>query len=346
MACESGVVAAPGRVNLIGEHIDYHGLPVLPMALDRRIRVEYRRRDDRRLAAMSARYGQCDFEWTDDLAPVRAGSWENYVRAAARVARGFLPPDAQGIDAKVTSDLPAAVGLASSSALIVAFTLSLLRANGYNPTFEELMKVLPDGEQFVGTRGGGMDHAASLGSRAGCASLIAFDRPVTIRRVPIPKDWAFLVVDSGIKAEKSGRARDEYNERRNATISARDKLARGESLSALEAETYKHVTTEADRVSLAVTAMERDEPQLFGRLMRLSHWSLRDRLRVSKPALDHLVETAMDAGALGARLTGAGFGGCIVALTRRKDLDRVARRFPNTAFEAVAGNGALEMDLT
>ena len=202
------------------------------------------------------------------------------------------------------------------------------------------MEVLPDGEQFVGTRGGGMDHAASMGSRAGHASLIGFD-PATIRHVPIPPDWAFVVVNSGVRAEKSGAAREEYNARRNATLTARKKTASGERLTALEEESYGHVTGEAGRVALAVEAMERDEPAAFGRLMRQSHESLRDRLRVSIPALDGLVERAMEAGALGARLTGAGFGGCIVALARRRDLDRVAGRFGAAAFEASAGDGAL-----
>jgi galactokinase len=332
-------VAAPGRVNLIGEHIDYHGLPVLPIALDRRVRVTFRPRSDRRITAVSAPYGPREFEWTEKLEPVARGDWENYLRAAARVAATFVGGSRMGIDAEVASDLPAAAGLSSSSALLVAFTLGLLRANGYNPTFEELMAVLPDGEQFVGTRGGGMDHAASLGSRAGHASLIAFD-PVSIRHVPIPPSWAFLVVDSKVRAEKSGRVREEYNARRNATMTAREKLAQNQPLTPLEAEAYRHVTTEAERVTLAVDAMERDDPESFGGLMLASHESLRDRLRVSTPELNSLVEAAMSAGALGARLTGAGFGGCIVALTRRADLEKVRARLPG-AFEAVAGDGAL-----
>src|SRR5438874_455274 len=83
---------------------------------------------------------------------------------------------------------------------------------------------LPDVEQFVGTRGGGMDHAASLASRAGCASLIGFN-PVTIRHIPIPAGWGFLVANSMVRAEKSGSAREEYNARRNATMTAREKIA-------------------------------------------------------------------------------------------------------------------------
>jgi galactokinase len=334
------VTAAPGRVNLIGEHIDYHGLPVLPIALRQRVRVAFSARGDRRIRAVSEPYGEREFEWSDGLEPVARGDWENYLRAAARVARTFLPADAHGIDAEITSDLPAAAGLSSSSALIVAFTLGLLRANGYNPTFEELMAVLPDGEQFVGTRGGGMDHAASLGSRAGCASLIGFD-PVTIRHVPIPADWTFLVVNSGVRAEKSGAAREEFNARRNATLAAREKVARGEALSALEAEAYGHVTGDARRVAEAVEAMELGDAARFGRLLVESHESLRDRLRVSVPELDLLVEQAMDAGALGARLTGAGFGGCIVVLAQGAAVDRVREKFGARCFDAHASDGAL-----
>jgi galactokinase len=345
MARESSVTEAPGRVNLIGEHIDYHGLPVLPIALQQRVRVAFRPRADGRITAVSAGYESREFEWTDDLTPAAAGDWENYLRAAARVAATFLPGRRIGIDAEITSDLPAAAGLSSSSALLVAFTLGLLRANGYNPGFEELMQVLPDGEQFVGTRGGGMDHAASLASRDGCASLIGFD-PVTIRHIPIPRDWGLLVANSMVRAEKSGAAREEYNARRNATMTARAKVAEGAPLTALEKEAYRHVVTEAERVALAVEAMESNDAPRFGRLLLDSHASLRDRLRVSCPALDRLVEAAMQSGALGARLTGAGFGGCVVALARKSELEPVREgllRVTNEVFEARPGSGALAL---
>src|SRR5579872_586858 len=199
------VVRAPGRVNLIGEHIDYHGLAVLPMALRRTIRVAFRPRRDRIIRATSEGFGTREFEWAPDLQPVARGDWENYLRAAARLVTPGV-----GVDAEVTSDLPAAAGLSSSSALIVAFTLCLLRANGVELSFEELMRLLPDGEQFVGTRGGGMDHAASLASKAGCASLIEF-QPLAVHHIPIPPEWTFLVAHSRETAEKSGPAREEYN---------------------------------------------------------------------------------------------------------------------------------------
>jgi galactokinase len=228
-------VWAPGRVNLIGEHIDYHGLPVLPMALRQRVNVAFERRRDCLIRAESkwrgpmacgesfithpawsghepshgpaphSAYAPRQFEWHSALDPVTAGDWENYLRAAALAVSHKWGVGA-GIDAVVTSDLPAAAGLSSSSALIVAFALALLQANGFSATFEELMEILPEGEHFVGTRGGGMDHAAALASKEGCASLVGF-HPLSVRHVPIPPDWTFLAADSLVRAEKSGAAR-------------------------------------------------------------------------------------------------------------------------------------------
>jgi galactokinase len=351
-AGDIAVVSAPGRVNLIGEHIDYHGLPVLPIALDRRIALAWRARPDRRIRAVSGvQYGIREFEWVADLAPVAAGDWENYLRAAAR-AVGAQWSVGRGIDAAIVSDLPPAAGLSSSSALIVAFTLGLLRANGYNPGFEELMEVLPEGEHFVGTRGGGMDHAASLASQPGCASRIGFD-PLTIRHIPIPADWGFLVAHSGVTAEKSGGAREEYNARRKAGSAALGRLGLSsykEAVPAMaarltcerERDAFLHVTTEAARVEAAVGAMTAGDAAAFGRLLLESHASLRDRLRISCAALDRLVENAMELGAQGARLTGGGFGGCAVVFAGRPRLERIRRGLQSPlVIEAEPSAGAL-----
>jgi len=334
---EERKVSAPGRVNLIGEHIDYHGLAVLPIALGRRVEVAYRPRTDRRIRAVSGPYGRREFEWSADLAPVSAGDWENYLRAAARAVAGKWGV-LQGLDATVFSDLPAAAGLASSTALLVAFALALLEANGCRASFRELMEVLPEGEQFVGTRGGGMDHAASLASKAGCATLVEF-APLAVRHIPVPADWSFLVADSLQTAEKSGAAREDYNLRRQAGDMALARLGLGSYRDALslapaaaarlsagpQRDSFLHTTSEARRVLAAVGAMERGDCAGFGKLMVESHASLRDRLRVSCPALDRLVEAAMASGASGARLTGAGFGGCAVALCRKGDVAEVRR---------------------
>lgn len=313
---------APGRVNLIGEHIDYHGLPVLPMALRQRVEISFETRPDALIRASSGGYGARQFEWHGVLEPVEAGDWENYLRAAAlAVSRKWGV--GRGIEASVTSNLPAAAGLSSSSALMVAFTLALLRANGWSAGFEELMEILPEGERFVGTRGGGMDHAAIMASREGHASLVSF-QPMAVRHVPIPRDWIFLVADSGVRAEKSGAARERYNAVRHSLAAA------------------AHIASESARVAAAVAAMEADDAFAFGRILLESHESLRDGLAVSHPELDRIVGCAMEAGALGARLTGAGFGGSVVALSKRAQAAAVRSALARwNVFEAEPGGGAL-----
>ena len=294
------MISAPGRVNLIGEHIDYHGLPVLPMALRRSIRVHFHPRSDSKISVTSGAYGHREFAWTAGLTPVARGDWENYLRAAAQAVAGKWGV-LNGIDATIEADLPPAAGLSSSSALIVAVTLALLRANHREASFEELMEMLPDGEQFVGTRGGGMDHAASLASRAGCASLIEF-APLAVRHIPIPADWAFLVAHSLHTAEKSGAVRERYNarprrghRRRCARLGfasyARSDRGRTEERALrprrdeASAAAFLHVVTEAFRVRARRRGDARERRRRFGRLLLESHASLRDRLQVSCPAL-------------------------------------------------------------
>jgi galactokinase len=349
------VITVPGRVNLIGEHIDYHHLPVLPMAIQRRVRIAFRRRDDRRIRAVSeGPFGRSEFEWKAPLEPGPAGDWGNYIKAAAQAIDGKWKLD-YGIDAAVASDLPPAAGLSSSSALLVAFSLAILRANGVDASFSELMEVLPEGEYFVGTRGGGMDHAAVLACEPGCGLLIHF-APLVVESVPIPKDWAFLVAHSLTTAEKSGEVRAKYNVRRTEGMRAVERLGfksyreaverhsfdelqtmAGERLSGDERKRFLHVTGEARRVGEAAEAMRRGDARAFGRLLDASHESLRDLLEVSCPALDRLVEVAREAGAFGARLTGAGFGGCAVAACYAADRERVAERVARDFYSGQPG---------
>ncbi len=316
-------VSVPGRVNLIGEHIDYHNRAVLPMAIQRRICIDYKGLDDGLVRAGSASYGVVEVALEGELKPGLAGDWSNYIKAAVQAVRGRWKV-LQGIEATVTSDLPAAAGLSSSSALLTGFTIALLRANGIEPTVAELMEVLPDGEQFVGTRGGGMDHAAVLGSKQGCALLVEF-APLRLIDVPIPNRWSFVVAHSLKTAEKSGALREEFNSRRVAGQNAMDKLRSGIELTAAEKRVYRHVESETRRVHDAVEAMRRGDKELFGSLLWESHKSLRDDLRVSCAELDELVEVAMKNGAFGARLTGAGFGGCAIVFCDVDDKERMAR---------------------
>ena len=332
-------IHAPGRVNLIGEHVDYCGLPVFPMALQRGVTIAARPRRDSvaRFINLSPAFPERRFRIGSDISPLAAGDWGNYLQAAAQaMVRRY--GDLKGVDAVVGSDLAVAAGLSSSAALVVAAAMTLLAANGVAYDLTELMELLAAGERYVGTAGGGMDQAISLGARAGFAARIDF-HPVRLTHVPVPEAWSFLVAWSRKHAEKSGPAQQLYNARTRETAEAREIVARhlgsgpvasyAELLAAhprtrlLEAgdeldpglrKRYRHVVSEGGRVDDAVAAMGRGELAAFGALMDASHQSLRDDYEVSSPELDRLVEAARGAGAAGARLTGAGFGGCIVAL--------------------------------
>jgi galactokinase len=363
-------VSVPGRVNLIGEHIDYHNLPVLPMAIQRRVSIEYQPRADSLIRAGSASYPDRQFALSD-LALFPPGDWGNYLKAAVQMIAGRWTIT-RGIDAHVASDLPSAAGLSSSSALLTGFALALLRCNEIEPSLPELLDLLPDGEQLVGTRGGGMDHAAVLASRPGSALLIHF-APFQLEPVAIPVGWTFLVAHSLTSAQKSGALKAEYNARRTAGTAAlralgfscyQDVLAApdfdilAEKLPELlprdQRNAFLHVTGEARRVRRALDAIRRNEAGSFGKILLESHASLRDHLRVSNPTLDALVTCAMDAGALGARLTGAGFGGCTIILCETNNSsviqERLIRSFfavrpgfvrQNHLFEAIPSTGAI-----
>lgn len=331
-------LSVPGRANLIGEHIDYHNLPVLPIAIQKQIVVAFQPRADGHIRAISQHMPEpIDIRLSSPFTPGPPGFWGNYVRAAA-LALQAQHPLANGIDAFVASDLPLAAGLSSSSALLVAFSLALLRANQIQMTLNELTSLLPNSEQLVGTRGGAMDHVAILASRGGFATLIDSFLPLEIEYAAVPANWRFLIAHSLVNAEKSGALRSEYNARRLAGMRALEKLGFTSYREALkkyddhcitalteesERNAFLHVTTEARRVQNAAAALAQGDLDEFGRLLCESHASLRDRLRVSLPAIDELINSALEAGAFGARLTGAGFGGCVVCLCTSETLDRV-----------------------
>jgi galactokinase len=362
-------VRAPGRVNLIGEHIDYAGLPVLPVALDREVALWLRPRADAavRIASTDPAYGRREFEAGPRIDPGPPGDWGNYVRAAVRsvaVRYGAV----NGWDALVESSIPVAAGLSSSSALVVAAGLAATTVAGVDPHPLELAHLMAEAERFVGTRGGGMDQAACLAGEVGCAVRIEFD-PLRATSVPIPAGWRFIVADTGVQAHKSGAVRETYNRLRGQAEEALaivwpaampdmpepsyGALVRGRTAveimdllglasGVLPGELlprFRHVVTEAARVGLAERALLGDDPTTFGELMGASHASLTDDLGVSCSELDELVERALGAGAHGARLTGAGMGGCIVALCDEMCAPAVLAALPG-AFVAEPSGGA------
>ncbi len=403
---------APGRVNLIGEHIDYNGLPVLPMAIDRAVRIEFRPVRDPavRLDNASERFAPFEFRLDRPIVALARGHWSNYVRAAARGLLAHGIELRRGMEGRVAGDVPIAAGLSSSSALVVAAALALLRANGVEVTGRaggqaggrdavpghrqgtfvsarraescrkrsgmpdgaeaaapgtgrgavahgqhdgfmvredhegkgiarlELAALMARAERFVGLEGGGMDQAACLFGVAGHALRIEFD-PLCVTPVAVPEGWRWVVASSLSRAEKSAGARGAFNERARQCREALGRLERGvagsalayrdlvrvddvegvlryarQTLDPLLFRRFRHVVTEGRRVALAEAAMRGGDLRRFGALMVQSHESLRDDYEVSTPELDALVEMALEAGAAGARLTGAGFGGCAVAL--------------------------------
>jgi galactokinase len=341
-------VSVPGRVNLIGEHIDYAGLSVLPMAVQRRISLWVRARDDEVVCIVNGdpRYGRVDFVAGTEIPPFPTGHWGNYVKAAVQhLARRY--GCVCGFDAFVASDLPAAMGLSSSSALVVGVALSALTAAGREVSALELASELAEAERYVGTRGGGMDQAICLVARSGHASRIDFG-PLADTPTPVPAEWRFIVASSLASAEKSGRVQREYNDRRKdvehavRTVAAAVGMA-GAPLEAVLSQCatdevlahgaclldgtarprFRHVVREAARVHGAERALRESDPLAFGGLMLASHASLRDDFEVSTEALDAIVRIASDAGAFGARLTGAGFGGCAVMLASAATEQRV-----------------------
>ena len=338
----SFVVWAPGRVNLIGEHIDYSLLPVLPMAIQLGTSLTAAPREDGvvRLRNAHSTYADVEIPLSLDVEPGGEGEWGNYVRGVVQALvrdHGITA----GADIALESDLPIAAGLSSSTALSGGVALALLAVNGRDMDRVELAVAVARAERYTGTRGGEMDQAAILCGRSGHALHISF-QPLHVRPVRVPADWIFLVAHSGVVAEKSGPAQVAYNARtrecREALHSVWASMAEGEPphrdyrpllatadpdrlievatgvLTAPLLARFRHTVGESVRVAAAEKALAASDLDTFGRLMEASHQSLRDDFEVSTPELDRIVEVAMAAGAAGARLTGAGLGGAVLIL--------------------------------
>ncbi len=364
------LVRAPGRVNLMGDHTDYNGLPVMPMAIQRDMMLLARERSDGRVNMASAdpRFTPRVFELSGELDRYAVGDWGNYAKAAGRaLAERFGP--LRGFDAVVSSSIPIAAGLSSSSALVMAVALAILDLADVAIGAPQLMQLVAEAERYVGTKGGGMDQAICLGAQPGTASRIDFN-PLRLTPTSVPRHWRFVVAFSGVRAEKSGVTMDEYNSRTReckqalnaaaavvgaSEISTYAGLMSGvpvdDLLAALEQELdglllkrLRHVVTEATRVTHAETAMKQGDIAEFGELMSQSHRSLRDDLAVSTVELDTLTDIAVNAGAVGARLTGAGFGGCVVALCSAEKVGQVMDALEHEYYRSADIDGMLVAD--
>ncbi len=422
---------APGRVNLIGEHTDYSGLPVLPVAIDRSTIVVAvaNTTGEIELANADPGWPSRRFAIERQIPPYQTGDWANYVKAALQgvIDRFSVRSNWRGASMVVDGRVPPSAGLSSSAALTVSAAMAFMAVNELELDPIETATMVARSEWYVGTRAGGMDQAASILGRRDHALFIEFD-PLRVRAVKMPANAALVVADSREVAGKSGTVRAEYNRRVvECALAARilghalkldgvtilgnvihavpewnaadlvEKLAAaspprlgvdlkeaasilGVTQSALDAELLgqgsarialdsrrpleilkraRHVLSETERVIRAVDVLEAGRLDEMGKLMNASHRSLADDFECSTQRLDTIVECARRGGALGARLTGAGFGGSIVALCDATSANAViasidrgyyATEYPNAPAEkwrAVlhAGAGASVIDL-
>jgi galactokinase len=315
------VVRSPGRVNLIGDHTDYNDGFVLPMAIDRQVWLAVGPRDDRRVRAVSEGFDPVEF--AIDRIERGGPGWGEYVKGVVRELGGG------GFDAALVSEVPVGAGLSSSAALelAVARAIAALGGTDWDPVEAALAGRRAEND-WVGMACGIMDQLVVATARRGHACLIDC-RSLDVAHRRLPDGVEVVVLDTGTRRQLVDSA---YNERRAAceTVAAafgvpalRDlgptHLADPPpGLSAGHLRRAQHVIGENARVVAAADALDCGEVATAGRLMVASHVSLRDDYEVSSPALDAMVESALAApGCHGARMTGAGFGGCAVALVDR-----------------------------
>ncbi|HET6566755.1 MAG TPA: galactokinase [Rhodothermales bacterium] len=348
------VALAPGRVNLIGDHTDYNDGFVFPMTIDRAVYVALRKRTDGAVRLLSLNMGQEVAYPLDDRPDVPSSSWASYVTGVVQelLQRSLID---SGFEAAVYGDVPLGSGLSSSAALEVAMVvaLQLLFAFPLDPKDSALLCQQVE-HQYAGVHCGIMDQFAARLGKEGHA-LFLDCRSLAYEHVPVRLgEMVIVIVDS--KAPRS-LARSAYNQRRaeceegvaffrrfDPSIQA----LRDVSLMMLDEHGYElpehirkrclHVVSENRRVLEGKEALEHGRMEDFGRLMTQSHESLRDLYEVSSPQLDLLVDTALQVdGTLGARLTGAGFGGCTVNLVRKGTVPALREKL-TTAYQKQFGN--------
>lgn len=322
-------VWAPGRINLIGEHTDYSGGLVLPAAIELGITVDVQRRADEVVLRSTSFDGMAAF--APDGSGAASDGWARFGQAvAAELHLAGRPP--VGIEATISSTLPAGAGLSSSAALEVGLALALCAAAGFELDALTLADVCRRAEErAVGVPCGILDQASCLLGRPGAAVLLDC-ASLEHTLVAVPDAAAFLVIDSGIERqlEHTGYAqRRRELERALAYIgapSARDvQLDDLDSLEPTARRRLRHVITENERVLRFAAALEAGDLSAAGLLMSASHASLRNDYEVSLPELDELAAAAEECGALGARLLGGGFGGSVIALVEAARADELAR---------------------
>ena len=330
------VVRAPGRVNLIGEHTDYNEGFVMPLAIDRATWIALRPRPDSTVRLFSLDHNE---EAVFDARAVERApmSWREYPKGVAHALAGAGFP-LQGWEGVTVCDVPMGAGLSSSASYELAVARAFCAASGF-PWDAPRMALL--GQQaeneWVGVKCGIMDQMISAVGRDGQAVLIDC-RDLSLRYAPLPADTAVVILDT---RTRRGLVDSAYNERRAQCqqaaahfgvkalreVSLATFTARAHELDPTTARRARHVISENERTVQAAAAMENGDAVRLGRLMNQSGDSLRVDFEVTNRELDQMVEAARgQEGCLGARMTGAGFGGCAVALVKAGQADAFARQ--------------------
>ncbi|XP_050432803.1 N-acetylgalactosamine kinase isoform X2 [Adelges cooleyi] len=381
-------VKVPGRVNLIGEHVDYCGYSVFPMAIDQCIIVAAKRligQNTIRLTNLNTeQYRDVVHDLTDINADVLGKSpcWSNYFLCGVKGAQEYMkenqrtPPKDVGFVFAVVGNIPESSGLSSSSALVTAAVTAILAGYGVPTTRHQLAEISAKCERYIGTAGGGMDQAIAVHAKQGYASRIDFN-PLTIKQFRLPSDATFIIAQS--LATKNKAASNDFNTRvvecrlasqiiakqrgldwKQLTVLSRLQKNLGYTLDEMIELVHQHLHVasyskkevcdllsvsgdELDRLSLTPNTRQVPEFSLhqralhvfeeakrmeqfceecetsasaskLGELMNLSHSSLRDLYQCSHPDLEELIELCLQGGAYGCKLTGAGWGGCIVVI--------------------------------
>ncbi len=325
------VVRAPGRVNLIGEHTDYNAGFVLPMAIDRWVTIALAPRAARTVSVASLEFEESTEFGLADLGP-RGSGWAHYVKgtAWALTEAGHTLSGWEGV---LSGDVPMGAGLSSSAAFEMAVARAFASVSGiaWDPVAMALAAQRAE-NAWVGVGCGIMDQLISGCGRAGHAMLLDC-RSLEGRAVPLPTGSVVAVLDT---ATRRALAHSGYNERRGECeaaaaafgvaalrdVSVQELPALVARVGPVVARRARHVVTENQRTLDAAAALEGGDPEAMGALMDASHASLRDDFEVSTPAIDAMVTAAREtAGCFGARMTGGGFGGCVVALLEARAVE-------------------------
>jgi galactokinase len=326
-------VQAPGRVNLIGEHTDYNDGFVLPCAIDYRTVIAVKARDDRLIRVVAADYGHAidTFDLDAPITPHPTLQWANYVRGTVKMLAEHLAPQGlalHGADLAVAGNVPQGAGLSSSASLEVAVGQAFKALLGFDAVSQTDLALIAQRAEnrFVGVNCGIMDQLISARAEAGHALLIDC-RSLSGQAVHLPDAVAVMVVHSRVKR---GLVGSEYNTRRTQCEAAArhygvaalrdvdgERLLRGRGdLDDVVFRRARHIVTENTRTTAAAGALAAGDLVRLGELMAASHVSMRDDFEITHPAVDRLVEIAQTAVGQdgGARMTGGGFGGCVVVV--------------------------------